>query len=75
MNIHHRLLSDLIKLYAQPSHENDKAVRAFVRECRLEIMCGTTVVVPGMPGGRFSDLNGFDNWRMSRFPRLYPSTE
>ena len=75
MNIHHRQLSDLIKTYAKPSPENDKAVRTFVRACRLEVMCGTAVTMPGMPGGTYSDLKSFDKWRLSRFPRLYAPTE
>ena len=75
MNIHHRQLSDLIKLYAQPSAANDDAVRTFVRMCRREIMCGITVVMPGMPGGSFSDLENFDKWRVGRFPRLYAPAE
>ena len=75
MNIHHRQLSDLIKLYAQPSDDNDTVIRDFVRKCRTEVMCGTIITIPGMPGGRLSDLASFDKWRTSRFPRLYPPTE
>ncbi len=75
MNIHHRQLSDLIKKYAQPSPENDKAVREFVRMCRVEVMCGTAVTMPDLAGNTYADLATFDKWRTNRFPRLYPSTE
>lgn len=75
MIIHHRQLSDLIKQYAQPSPENDKAVRDFVRTCRTEVMCGTVVTMPGMPGTTIADLKEFDQWRVNRFPRLYASTD
>ncbi|MFT6142714.1 MAG: hypothetical protein ACJAZO_003975 [Myxococcota bacterium] len=75
MNVHHRQLSDLIKLYAQPTQENDDRVRAFVRTCRIEVMSGITVTMPGMPSAKITDLEAFDKWRVGRFPRLYAPTE